>query len=230
MDHFLQRVTVINIKGGCGKTTIASNIASAWAQAGHNTVLIDHDPQGSSMFWLNQRPEELPSIHGIAAWPDNRAVTRSWKLRLPADAERVVVDTPAGLKGLDLVDQLKGTHTIVIPVLPSTIDTHATADFIRDLYLVAKVQPRRTKLCIICNRVKANTLAFRSLQRFLSVMDIPVIAHLRETQNYVKASDSGRGIHELGKRASEKDHADWQQIIAWLEANNSAARPTVVKS
>ena len=217
----MQRITVINLKGGCGKTTIATNLASAYANTGRNTTLIDYDPQGSSMHWLNHRPHEASQINGIAAYPSNKPLTRSWQLRLPPDAERVIVDTPAGLKGLDLIDQLKGTHTIVIPVLPSSIDTHATANFIRDLYLIAKVQPKRTRLCIICNRVKANTLAFRALGKFLKAMDIPVIAHLRETQTYNKASESGLGIHELGSRADSRDHDIWQQIIERLDQDSN---------
>ena len=168
------RITVINVKGGCGKTTIATNLASAYAKLGRNTTLIDYDAQGSSMYWLNLRSSEACAINGIAAYPNTRSVTRSWQLKLPLETERVIVDTPAGLKGLDLVDQLNGTHIILIPVLPSSIDTHATADFIRDLYLIAKVKPKRTRLCIVCNRVKSNTLSFRALQRFLDAMGIPV--------------------------------------------------------
>ncbi len=220
----MHRITVINMKGGCGKTTIATNLASAFAGQGCNTTLIDYDPQGSSMYWLNQRPHEISAINGIAAYPSNKAITRSWQLRLPPDTDYVVVDTPAGLSGLALVEQLKGTHTIVIPVLPSSIDTHATADFIRDLYLIAKVQPKRTRLCIICNRVKSNTLSFRALERFLEAMDIPVIGRLRETQDYIKASDSGLGVHELHCRGDNKDRQAWRQIIHWLQGESSAKR------
>ena len=224
----MQRITVINVKGGCGKTTIATNLASAYAVQGRNTALVDYDPQGSGIFWLNLRPEHASKINGIAAFPSNRPVTRSWQLRMPPETERVIVDTPAGLKGLDLVDQLRGTHTIIVPVLPSSIDTHATADFIRDLYLIAKVRPRTTRLCIICNRVRSNTLSFRALQRFLDAMKIPVIAELRETQNYNKAFECGLGIHELGSKASSKDHEDWQRIIEWLDADQQSSRLSVV--
>lgn len=224
----MQRITVINLKGGCGKTTIATNLASAYAVLGRNTTLIDYDPQGSSMYWLNLRPGEQAEINGIAAYPSNRTVTRSWSLRLPLETERVIVDTPAGLKGLDLIDQLHGTHSIVIPVLPSSIDTHATADFIRDLYLIVKVRPKTTRLCIICNRVKANTLAFKSLERFLKAMDIPVIAQLRETQTYIKASEMGLGVHEMGSSANPRDHEDWRQIIDWLDADPRAQSLRVV--
>jgi chromosome partitioning protein len=226
----MQRITVINAKGGCGKTTIATNLASAYAGMGRNTTLIDYDPQGSSMFWLNMRPDNARKINGIAAYPSNKPVTRSWQLRMPPETERVIVDTPAGLKGLNLIDQLRGTHTILVPVLPSTIDTHATADFIRDLYLIAKVRPNTTRLCIICNRVKSNTLSFRALQRFLDAMKIPVIAELRDTQNYNKASDNGLGIQELTTRASDKDQEDWKQIVDWLDTEPLTRPLTVVKN
>jgi chromosome partitioning protein len=146
-------------------------------------------------------------------------VTQSWRLQLPQNTEYVIVDTPAGLKGLDMVDQINGTNTVLIPVQPSPIDIHATADFIRDLYLIAKVKPKNIRLGIICNRVRANTLSFHALERFLEALGIPVIARLRETQNYVKASEYGLGEHELGSKASEKDIESWRQILSWLDAD-----------
>ncbi len=215
----MKRFTVINMKGGCGKTTIATNLASAYANRGRNTTLIDYDPQGSSMYWMNARPDDASKINGIAAYPSNKPVTRSWQLQLPMDADRVIVDTPAGLSGLNLVDQVRGTHTIIIPVLSSYLDTHVTADFIRDLYLTAKVRPEHTRLCIVCNRVKTNTIAFKALKRFLDSLDIPIIGQLRETQNYIKASDQGLAIHELKPKTSDRDIEDWNKIVRWLDSD-----------
>ena len=220
----MQRITIINVKGGCGKTTVATNLASAYARLDMNTALLDFDPQGSSMYWLKTRPSEAAKLHGIAAYPEkNSTVTRSFQLRLPQDTERVIIDTPAGLSGLGLIDQLRGTDTILIPVLPSSIDIRATADFIRDLFLIAKVRPQRTRVCIICNRVKSNTLSFRTLERFLQALDIPVIAQLRETQNYVTASDKGLGVHELKSRSNQQDIDAWHQVVNWLENRESNA-------
>lgn len=221
----MQRITVINIKGGCGKTTVATNLAAAYAQRNLNTALLDFDQQGSSLFWLNQRSEDMPAINGIAACPNNKAMTRSFQLSLPLDTERAIIDTPAGLKGLHLIDQLKGTNVVIIPVLPSTIDTHATADFIRDLFLIAKVNPKRTRIGIISNRVKSNTLAGKLLKRFLDVMNIPVIAELRDTQNYVKAAEHGLGVHELNSRTNQADIEDWRKVIDWLENTESVIQP-----
>ncbi len=220
----LQRITIINVKGGCGKTTVATNLASAYAKLKINTTLLDYDPQGSSMYWLKSRPSEAVPLHGIAAYPDRGStVTRSFQLRLPPETQRAIIDTPAGLTGLDLIDQLRSTDTILIPVLPSSIDIHATADFIRDLFLIAKIRPKTTRVCIICNRVKPKTLAFRALERFLQALDIPVIAQLRETENYVKAAENGLGVHELNSRTNQQDIEVWQQIINWLENSQTGA-------
>lgn len=220
----LQRITIINVKGGCGKTTVATNLASAYANLNMNTALLDFDPQGSSMYWLKTRPSEAAKLHGIAAYPSiSSTVTRSFQLRLPQDTERAIIDTPAGLTGLGLIDQIRDTDTILIPVLPSSIDIRATADFIRDLFLIAKVRPQRTRVCIICNRVKTNTLSFRALERFLQALDIPVIAQLRETQNYVTAADIGLGVHELKSKTNQQDIDAWQQVVNWLENNESIA-------
>jgi len=221
-DACLQRITIINVKGGCGKTTVATNLASAYAKLNMNTTLLDFDPQGSSMYWLKSRPSNAAKLHGIAAYPEKSStVTRSFQLRLPQDTERAIIDTPAGLSGLGLIDQLRDTDTILIPVLPSSIDIHATADFIRDLFLIAKIRPQRTRVCIICNRVKPNTLSFRALERFLQALNIPVIAQLRETQNYVTSSATGLGVHELNSRTNQQDIDAWHQVISWLENRES---------
>jgi cellulose biosynthesis protein BcsQ len=65
----LQRITNINVKGGCGKTTVATNLASAYARLKMNTVLMDFDPQSSSLYWLKTGPSQAAKLHGIAAYP-----------------------------------------------------------------------------------------------------------------------------------------------------------------
>lgn len=214
----MNRIVVINTKGGCGKTTISTNLASYYAAAGHNAALFDFDTQGSAMRWLKLRPETSAQIYGVTAHQNAaRHVTRSFHLRLPEETERVIVDTPPGLRGPDLVDQLKGAQFILIPVAPSPMDIYATADFIRDLLIDARVRANRVNLAIIANRVKSNTLAFQALERFLHTLNIPVIAHLRDTQNYVHAAEQGMGVHELKQRPTQTDCDHWKTIVDWIE-------------
>lgn len=214
----MKRIVVINTKGGCGKTTVSTNLASYYASRGVNSALYDYDPQASSMRWLKMRSEDFPDIHGVTAHKNAaKAVTMSWQLRLPAEIERVIVDTPPGLKGPDLVDQLRGANVILIPVLPSPLDIFATADFIRDLLLQAKVRLNHTPVGIIANRVKKNTLAFQSLEKFLNSLNIPVVARLRDTQNYLRATDGGMGIHELKGQNTYVDAQHWKTIMQWVD-------------
>jgi len=214
----MKRIVVINTKGGCGKTTVSTNLASYYASKGVNTALFDYDPQGSSMRWLKLRGDDKAEIYGVVAHKNAaRAVTMSWQLRLPPETERLIIDTPPGLKGIDLVEQLKGADYILIPVLPSPLDIFATADFIRDLLLVAKVRLNKTNVGILANRVKKNTKAIQSLERFLNSLNIPVVASLRDSQNYLRATDEGMGIHELKGQNAYVDSQHWKKIAEWID-------------
>jgi len=64
----LNRIVILNPKGGCGKSTLATNIAACYAGRGPQPAVMDYDPQGSTMAWLKRRPDNMPSIHGIAAY------------------------------------------------------------------------------------------------------------------------------------------------------------------
>jgi chromosome partitioning protein len=79
---------------------------------------------------------------------------------------------------------------------------------------------------VVANRVKRNTVIYQSLMRFLETLRIPVIATLRDSQNYVRAAEQGLGLHEMKRYAVEQDLADWQPLLAWLQAKEGAWRPS----
>jgi chromosome partitioning protein len=214
----MQRIIVINSKGGCGKTTIATNLASLYAGQGLVTTLMDYDPQGSSTRWLKLRPSDKPAIHGVDG--TQRAsvhTTRSWQIRIPADTERLIMDAPAGITGLALRDFVLRIDTILIPVLPSPIDIHSATAFIKDLLLVGKVRGMGVRVGVIANRTRKNTRVYKSLERFLASLDLPFITTLRDTQHYVHAFERGIGIHEMWDKRTEPDRISWHPILNWLE-------------
>ena len=214
------KITVMNTKGGCGKTTIATNLASYCASRGYGTALFDYDKQGSSMRWLKARPSCLPPIHGIAAFePPRVGITRSWQMRVPQETRYSITDTPAGFVMVDIEDRVAEADVILIPVLPSSIDIHSTADFIRDLLLIGKARIHNTRLAIVTNRTRIRTRAVEKLERFLNKLDIPVIARIRDTQHYVSAAEQGLGIHELHERDAQKDRETWAELLDWLDNN-----------
>src|SRR5919204_301892 len=132
---------VINPKGGSGKSTIATNLAAYFAAARMPTALMDYDPQGSSLNWLRQRPAGLARIHGANAAPAKPGRIRSHDMRVPDETRQLVIDAPAGATGLLLQEMLARTNCILIPVAPSSIDIHATANFIRDLLRAGRARP-----------------------------------------------------------------------------------------
>src|SRR5258706_4608658 len=87
---------VINPKGGSGKTTVATNLASYFAANQVLTTLMDYDPQGSSLNSLRQQPLELVNIHGANPAPAKPGRLRSMDMRMSEETRQVVLDTPAG--------------------------------------------------------------------------------------------------------------------------------------
>lgn len=216
----------MNTKGGCGKTTVATNLASYCASRGYGTALFDYDRQGSANRWLKERKTGRAPIHGVAAYlPPSQGVTRAWQMRVPDDTRFVISDTPAGYALVDIEDRVAEADIILIPVLPSFIDIHSTADFIRDLLLVGKARAHNTRLAIVTNRTRIRTKAVEKLERFLQNLDIPVIGRIRDTQHYVSAAEQGVGIHELSEREAQKDIETWASLFEWLERDSLPDTP-----
>jgi chromosome partitioning protein len=222
----MQRILVLNPKGGSGKTTIATNLASYFASQGDHPLLCDNDPQGSTSRWLKKRKPEQPFIHGIAAFERNNRMTRAFQMRVPPDAAHVVIDTPAAVLGQDMPELTKSADAIVVPVLPSDIDIHACSRCIADLLLIAKVRRDENRIGVIANRVKRNTIIYQSLMRFLETLRIPVVATLRDSQNYVRAAEQGVGIHEMKRHLVAQDLGDWESLLGWLKAKEGVVRPS----
>src|SRR5512138_1400321 len=213
----MKRIVVLNPKGGSGKTTLAINLASYYASRQQKPVLMDFDPQGSSVRWAKKRQAAQPPIHVIAAYENDARTTRAVQLGVPPHATRVIVDTPAALDSPRLPDTTRDAHKIIVPVLPSDIDIHACSRIIRDLLLVAKIRREDDRIGVVANRVRRNTLTYQSLIRFLHTLGIPIVATLRDSQNYVRAAELGVGVHEMKSYVAQDDVEQWEPLINWLE-------------
>ena len=215
----LQRIIVTNAKGGCGKTTIATNIASHYALLGKKVRLFDHDTQGSSLAWLNHRPDDLIAIDGVdASKNSDHRLTRSWQLRVPPETDVAIIDSPAGTDITELAMLFQQNDSILIPVLPSPIDIHATAHFIKALLTTGRVRKKMIRLAVVANRVRRNTLMYHALERFLFGLNIPFISSLRDTQLYAQAIEHGIGVQEFSGSRSKIDKEQWAPIMRWLES------------
>lgn len=214
----MKTVVIINSKGGSGKSTLAVNLAANLALKGQNPAILDLDPQGSSMRWLQNRPSDMPEIHGIAGYEKKSTMTRAWQLQPPEGTNPLIVDTPAGLDKNGLAATSRGADAILIPVMPSDIDIHAAVNCIADLLLTTKSDMTQRRIGIIANRVRANTRVYARLERFLRSLDIPLVATFRDSQNYTRSAELGIGINEMPVWQVRKDLGAWKELSSWLDS------------
>jgi chromosome partitioning protein len=220
----MQRIVVLNPKGGSGKTTIAINLASHFALLGERPVLMDYDVQGSSSHWVRKRQQTQAQVHLVSVFERAAFATRTFQLQLPEGASRVIIDTPAAVEAQEMPELTRTADKILIPVLPSDIDIHACSRCVQNLLLVAKVRRSDNRLGIIANRVRRNTLSYQSLTRFLGTLDIPIVATLRDSQNYVRAAELGLGLEEMNPYQVVEDLVQWQSLFDWLEVPSARHR------
>ncbi len=210
----MRHIMVLNAKGGCGKSTLATNIAAYFANEGADVALADYDPQRSSLDWLERRPDNRPKIAGVSAHDQGLR-------RVPRNADILVIDAPARSHGAELTNLVKHAETIIVPVLPSTIDMQATSRFLTELQALARVQKKDVKIGAVANRVRDNTLIFDDLDEYLTKAKVPYIAALRDAQNYVRAYTRGLGIFELPEYLAWPDWEEWEPLTSWLRSVRS---------
>lgn len=204
----MKTILVANPKGGAGKTTLTTNLAGYLASQGEPVLLWDLDRQKSTLTWLASRPSHLPVIH--------RLDSGKHKHGNPDGPGVLVLDSPAGLHGNKLTDLVKRVDKVIVPIVPSSFDLAATRTFLDELLEEKAVRKGRAFVAIVGMRVDAHTRAAGKLDEFLAPIDLPVLTHLRDTQNYVTAAFEGKSIFDMAPSVVAQDVAQWQPIIRWV--------------
>jgi chromosome partitioning protein len=210
----MRHIMVLNAKGGCGKSTIATNLASYFATQDKKVALADYDPQRSGLDWLARRPQGRPVISGVEAYKHGLR-------HMPRSADIVVIDAPARVHGPELTDMVRHAETIIVPVLPSSIDIQAASKFLHDLADVGRVERKEVKIAVVGNRVRENTIIGDELDDYLDGLKTPYVAKLREAQNYIRAYTRGLGIFELPEYLAWPDWEEWEPLLEWLGSRRS---------
>jgi chromosome partitioning protein len=214
--EMIKTVLVLNSKGGCGKSTIATNLAAYYAATGVRCQLLDYDPQGSSLQWLAARPADRPAIQGIDATRTRSGLTRTWQMFVPPDVGRVVIDAPAGVGGIALQEMLRRADVVLVPLTGSVIDVHATRVFLTELLHSGLVRRNGLHLGVVANRFRRSSQHFEAFQRFLESQHIPLVATLSDSENYLIAAEAGLGVYELDERETSAEREQWYPLLRWL--------------
>jgi chromosome partitioning protein len=200
----MKTILIANPKGGAGKTTLATNLAGYLASTGEDVYLWDLDRQKSALHWLSHRPAHLPPIQRLDS------------ARQKAHGV-LVLDSPAGLHGEKLGELLKRVEKVLVPLVPSSFDLDATRVFLDELRKEKTVRTGKAFVAIVGMRVDARTKAAEKLDEFLTPIELPVLTHLRDTQNYVTAAFEGKSIFDMAPSTVAQDVAQWQPIVDWLD-------------
>jgi len=210
----LNKIVILNPKGGCGKTTLATNLASYFALRGPPPTLIDIDPKGYTLRWLEKRPQSSCKIHGITNYKLSRHGTRTWPLSIPNETGTVIIDTPAALGRHEINELTYDADCILIPVAPSAFDVSYATNFIAELLVLTQFD---RPIAVVANRTRQNTKSLAMLLRILTNLETPVIAVLRDSQNYLHAADLGLGIYEMPHHRVKKDLEQMDLLLNWLD-------------
>ena len=216
---------VINRKGGAGKTTVTVNLASYFATQNVATTIMDYDPQGSSLNWLRLRPPHANRIHGANAARPKGNRLRSMAMYVPAETRQLIIDAPAGASGTPLQEMLERADCIIVPVPPSAIDLHATANFIREVLHTGKMAVRNLPVAIVANKVRRSMPRYQPLDWFLESLELTLTARLIDSDVYLKAVEAGFGIFEMAPSASMAECQQFMPIVEWVEGQRAAHAP-----
>lgn len=201
-------IVVANPKGGVGKSTLSTNLAGWLARQGHVVMLGDTDRQQSARTWLGLRPAGLPAITGWEVESDRL-------VKPPKGTTHVVLDTPAGLHGKKLDEVMKIADKVLVPLQPSIFDIYATRDFIAQL--LARRKNDKVAIAVVGNRVREGSISAGQLDTFLGTLGVPLLGHLRDTQNYIHLAARGLTLWDVAPSRVEKDLEQWGPLQRWVD-------------
>jgi chromosome partitioning protein len=219
---------VINPKGGSGKTTVTTNLASYFAAADVPTAVMDYDPQGSSLNWLRLRSPHAPKIHAANAARHQGVQLRSIAMYVPEHTQQLIIDAPAGASGLVLQEMLDRANCLVVPVSPSPIDIHATANFVADVLNTARIQARRLPVAIVANKVRRSMPQYAPFDWFLSTLKLSLVARLVDSDVYLKAAEQGVGVFEMEPGLALAERRQLTPLVEWVisqQQGHAGVRP-----
>lgn len=205
----MKSVLIVNPKGGCGKTTIATNLAAAFANWGLSTALADTDRQHSSLDWLVGRPDTAAPIRGLD-W--SKGIKKP-----PKGITRLVIDSSASLRMNEVRELVRTADAVIIPVLPSVFDLRATTAFLKNFTDLKPIRKHKKPFALVRNRSRFGSRAVKRLDGFMVGTDAVDIGWLTDRSLYNEVAWMGLGVFDLRTKPALAIQQDWIPIVRFIE-------------
>ncbi len=209
----MQKILLLNPKGGCGKSTLSTNLAGYYANQSEPVGLVDLDPLHSSLHWLRKRTFDLKPIKLIQDTENQLTITD--------EVKHLIVDTPASINHDLMMNLIDNCDCIIIPILASPIDIQSASFFIYELLLKFQIKSSEKNICLVANRVKLRSKAYQELSKSITTLKLPLITTVRESSNYLKCASKGASVFDYSTKSITQTTADWMPLIKWLKTNES---------
>lgn len=208
----MRKILVVNSKGGCGKTTLATNLAVSFAARGADVALADADRQKSSLEWVKRRSKSMAPIKAL-----NWAKAENIGEDKGRDLDVIIIDGPGGLRSELARSLIAEASDIVVPVLPSVFDWDATLKFLDGISEVKRVRKGKADIHVIANRVNRRSTQLGDLEETLSEKGYPVLCRIGDRVIYAREAARGNGIFDYKDTASADVRSQWHPLLQALD-------------
>lgn len=190
-------ISFLNTKGGAGKTTLSVHVSRALELRGHRVLLIDTDPQGSSLDWAEANEGKYFSVVGI-----DRPTLEAEVKKFSKDYDWIVIDGAAKLEKI-VVSALKASDLVVIPVKPSPLDIWAISDLVETVKVRQEVTDGSPVTAFQVSMARKGTLLSTDVLDALADYELPVFdGSIHEKTAYPKSMASGSTAIDIDKSAA----------------------------
>ena len=214
-------ISVVNEKGGSGKTTIAVNLASRLAKDGDKVTLIDADPQKSAEVFSNNR--SLSNLPPLFSNISKVGASLKDEIMLQQEKNDVIVIDTGGRDSKEMRIAMSKSNLIVIPTIPSQYDV-VVMDRMLEVFDLAKETNEGLKALILFNRISPNPFLLKDLEdlkeyvaesvKEKSLSDVIVLDSLiYERRAYKKCVEEGKTLDEFAKNTDDKALKDFEDFF-----------------